>query len=82
MRNLNSPIIFTSESFSVEVEKRFAQAKKGASLLEVATDLMAEHGIDPEDGGPLISTTLKQKIAAQCRDLNLLKEKSTTRKLV
>lgn len=74
--------IYTPESFSLEVEQVFLKEKGRLTYLEIASDLMAENGIDPEDGGNMISPTLKEKIRAQSRERNLLKEKTRTTKLV
>jgi len=74
--------IYTAESFSIEVEQEYLKAGGKYTYLEIASELMTANGIDPEDGGTLISSTLKEKIRAESRDRNLLKERSTTRKLV
>ncbi len=73
--------IFTPESFSIEVEKLYAENPEAMTYLEIASELMTENGIDQEDGGSLISPTLKEKIMVQSRERNLLKEKSSTKKL-
>ncbi len=71
----------TAEKFSLQVESIYLQERGRVTYLEIATDLMAEMKIDPEDGASLISTTLKQKIQAESQGRNLLKDKSKTVKL-
>lgn len=82
IHNAPKPKIYTAETFSLEVEEVFLKEKGRLTYLEVATDLMRVHNIDPEDGASMISPTLKAKIAAQSRERNLLKEKTKTVKLV
>jgi hypothetical protein len=75
---LNLENVMTPEKFSLEVERRFHETNKEFTYLEIAAELMEEIGVDPEDGKPLVTETLRDKIYAESLNRNLLKEKNTT----
>lgn len=82
MTTTNTPTVFmNTEKFSVEVERRHDVDNK-CTLLEHASMLLEEMGIDTADGQTLISRSLKERIRVQCSERNLLKERNTTLKLV
>lgn len=71
--------IMTSETFSLEVERRYAGDPDPQKLyLTHASDYMEELGIDPSDGKKLISLALLDKIQHEALTRNLLKVKPTT----
>lgn len=74
--------VLTAEKFSLEIERRRYESDDMLSYLELTTEYLEELGIDPDDGKPLISKTLLEKIYSEALDNNLLKEKSSTFKLV
>lgn len=81
MSDSPTPVFTNSEKFSLEVERRQAGDPK-TSYLDHAAQVLIELGVDPADGAPLISKTLKEKIKKQSMDLRLIKERNTTLKLV
>lgn len=71
--------IMTSETFSLEVERRYAEDPDPQKLyLTHSSDFMEELGIDPGDGKKLLSLALLDKIRHEALTRNLLKEKPTT----
>lgn len=68
------------DQFSEMVEKR--KAETGESYLTVASELMEELGIEPEETVTILSRTLIEKIQADALKCNMLKEKSRTVNLI
>lgn len=71
--------IMTSETFSLEVERRYAEDPDPQKLyLSHASDYMESLGIDAGDGKKLLSPALLDKIRHEALTRNMLKEKNTT----
>lgn len=81
-REIKMVNVMTAEKFSLEVERRYVELRGELTLLDIASSYLEELGIDPEDGKPLISKSLLDKLYDEALLLNLLKEKSNTIKLL
>lgn len=81
MSDISTPVFANSEKFSLEVERRQYLDPK-TTYLDHAAQVLTEMGVDPSDGAPLISKTLKEKIKKQSMDLRLIKERNSTLRLV
>lgn len=71
--------IITKDDLAVMVIQR---SKNGSiTCLEAMADIIGELGIDPEDVKAYISESLRVKLEAEANRLNLLTNKSKTKRL-
>jgi len=60
-----------SKEFSLEIEK-IVQEKKGISYMDAILKYCEENELDPGTVAPMITKTLKDKIAIEAQNLNYL----------
>ena len=68
-----SETILTPNKFALIVENMVKDKK--ISYIEAVLEYCQSHNIDPSDTKAMISKTLKEKIAYEAQNLNMLKEK-------